>query len=238
MLRDMLGQRAADGMADGEDLFDARVNARLVADAERYYRLMYAGESDSWNWRDTHMFETLRALLDRHGPDSRAVVWAHNSHLGDATATQFAREGQLNLGQLCREAWGDAVYAIGQGTDSGTVAAATEWDGPLEIKRVRPAHVDSYERWMHRAEMGAFFLPLGRRVPTRLTEFLLPMRLERAIGVLYRPDSERWSHYFEASLPRQFDEWIWFDRTTAIRPLGPESVAGHEGFHPFALRDR
>jgi protein-L-isoaspartate(D-aspartate) O-methyltransferase len=239
MLTDMLGRRVEASAADeSEDLFDASLNARLVADAERYYRLMYAGGSMSWNWRDTHMFDTLSALLDRHGPDSRAVVWAHNSHLGDAAATQFAREGQLNVGQLCRESFGDAVYAIGQGTDSGTVAAASDWDGPLEIKSVRPAHVDSYERLMHRAEMGAFFLPLGRRRATRVTEFLTPVRLERAIGVLYRPESERWSHYFEASLPRQFDEWIWFDRTTAIRPLGPEAVSGHETGHPFALKDR
>lgn len=237
MLTDLLAHRAEAAAADGEDVFDARVNARLVADAERYYRLMYAGGAASWNWRDTHMFETLKSLLDRQGPDACAVVWAHNSHLGDATATQFAREGQINVGQLCREAFGDDVYVIGQGTDSGTVAAATEWEGPLEIKRVQPAHVDSYERLMHRAEMGSFFLPLGRRTPTRLTEMLAPVRLERAIGVLYRPDTERWSHYFEASLPRQFDEWIWFDRTTAIRPLGPEAVAGHGMEHPFSLMD-
>ncbi|HEX7880451.1 MAG TPA: protein-L-isoaspartate(D-aspartate) O-methyltransferase [Candidatus Eisenbacteria bacterium] len=237
MLTEMLGRRVETSHADHEELFDARVNARLVADAERYYRLMYAGGAASWNWRDTHMFETLRELLDRHGSASRGVVWAHNSHLGDATATQFAREGQHNIGQLCRELFGDEMYAIGQGTDSGTVAAASDWDGPLEIKSVAPAHVDSYERLMHRAELGAFLLPLGRRVATRLTEVLTPVRLERAIGVIYRPDTERWSHYFEASLPRQFDEWIWFDRSTAVRPLGPGAVAGHESEHPFALRD-
>jgi len=237
MLTEMLGRRVETALAEHEDLFDARVNARLVADAERYYRLMYEGGAASWNWRDTHMFETLRELLDRHGPGSRGVVWAHNSHLGDATATQFAREGQHNIGQLCREMFGDEVYAIGQGTDSGTVAAASDWEGPLEIKSVVPAHVDSYERLMHRAELGAFLLPLGRRAATRVTEVLTPVRLERAIGVIYRPETERWSHYFEACLPRQFDEWIWFDRTTAIRPLGPGAVAGHETAHPFAMRD-
>ena len=142
---------------DGEDLFDAQLNARLVADAEQYYRIMYYGSDESWNHRDTHMFETLRLLLDRYGDGAKAVVWEHNSHLGNAAATQFGKHGQINVGQLCRQAFGNDVYAIGQGTDHGTVAAASDWEGAMEIKHVRPAHPDSYERLMHLAEMDAFF---------------------------------------------------------------------------------
>ena len=144
MLRDLMERRAKDVVQNGEDLFDAQFNAKLVADAEQYYRIMYYGSDASWNHRDTHMFETLCALLQRYGGNSKAVVWEHNSHLGNAVATQFGKHGQLNVGQLCLESFGDAVYAIGQGTDHGTVAAASMWEGKMEIKQVRPALPDSY----------------------------------------------------------------------------------------------
>jgi protein-L-isoaspartate(D-aspartate) O-methyltransferase len=238
MLQDMSRRRVEAAVKDGEDLFDAQLNARLVADAEEYYRIMYYGSDESWNHRDTHMFETLRLLLDRYGGGAKVVVWEHNSHLGNAVATQFGKHGQTNVGELCRRAFGDSVYAIGQGTDHGTVAAATDWEGPMEIKHVRPSHPDSYERLMHLAEMGAFFLPLTKSRNQQLTTALAARRLERAIGVIYHPETERLSHYFDASLSRQFDEWIWFDETHAVHPLTTQQLAEHEPPHPFAIIDR
>jgi protein-L-isoaspartate(D-aspartate) O-methyltransferase len=207
----------------------------VAANAERYYRAMYVGGAESWNLRDTHMFETLEALLAFHGPGSKAAVWAHNSHLGDASATAMARRGELNLGQLVRERFGDDAYAIGFGTDRGTVAAATDWDGPMEIKDVRPSHPDSYERLCHASGIASFMLPTGGG----LREELLDPRLERAIGVIYRPETELLSHYFEAILPDQFDEWIWFDESSAVHALGRGGRAPSlaEG-HPFATVDR
>uniref|UniRef100_UPI0036F2A740 erythromycin esterase family protein n=1 Tax=Candidatus Laterigemmans baculatus TaxID=2770505 RepID=UPI0036F2A740 len=238
MLRELSARQAEAAMRNGEDLFDAQLNARLVADAEQYYRIMYYGANESWNHRDTHMYETLESLLQRYGPDSKAVVWEHNSHLGNAAATQFGKYGQINIGQLCREAYGSQVYAIGQGTDHGTVAAASEWEGAMQFKKVRPSHPDSYERLMHLAEIEAFFLPLSSSSHPQLTSALAARRLERAIGVIYRPESERLSHYFDASLPGQFDEWIWFDETSAVHPLTTEQLAEHESSHPFATFDR
>lgn len=238
MLKDLSQRRVEQAARDGEALFDAQMNARLVADAEQYYRIMYYGADESWNHRDTHMFETLKSLLDRHGRDSKAIVWEHNSHLGNAAATQFGNHGQINVGQLCRQAFGNDVYAIGQGTDHGTVAAASYWEGPMETMHVRPAHHDSYERLMHLSEMDAFFLPLSKSKSQQLTSALAARRLERAIGVIYRPETERLSHYFDASLSRQFDEWIWFDETSAVRPLTTQQAAEHEPPHPFAVIDR
>ena len=237
MLQELSQRRVAAAVQDGEDLFDAQLNARLVADAEQYYRIMYYGSDESWNHRDTHMFETLRLLLGRYGGSSKAVVWEHNSHLGNAAATQFGKHGQFNVGQLCRQAFGKDVYAIGQGTDHGTVAAASAWEGAMEIKEVRPALPDSYERLMHLSEMDAFFLPLAKSRNQQLTSALAQRRLERAIGVIYRPETERLSHYFDASLPNQFDEWIWFDETSAVRALTTQQSAAHEPPHPFAIID-
>ncbi len=237
MLEDLSKRRVAASVHDGEDLFDAQLNARLVADAEQYYRIMYYGSDESWNHRDTHMFDTLRLLLGRYGGRAKAVVWEHNSHLGNAAATQFGKHGQHNVGQLCRQAFGADVYAIGQGTDHGTVAAASVWEGPMETKQVRPALTDSYERLMHLTELDAFFLPLTKARNTQLTSALAQRRLERAVGVIYRPETERLSHYFDASLPNQFDEWIWFDATTAVHPLTTEQLAAHEAPHPFAIID-
>lgn len=237
MLQELSQRRGELAINDGEDLFDAQLNARLVADAEQYYRIMYYGSDESWNHRDTHMFETLRLLLERCGSNAKAVVWEHNSHLGNAAATQFGKHGQINVGQLCRQAFGDKVYAIGQGTDHGTVAAASTWEGPMEIKHVRPAHHDSYERLMHLAEMEAFFLPLSKSQNQQVTSALASRRLERAIGVIYHPETERLSHYFDASLPSQFDEWIWFDETSAVHPLDTRQSGEHEPSHPFAIID-
>ncbi|MCK5497431.1 MAG: protein-L-isoaspartate(D-aspartate) O-methyltransferase, partial [Hyphomicrobiaceae bacterium] len=149
MLAGILARRREYELRDGERYLDAVQNARLVANAERYYRTMYYGSRASWNLRDTHMFETLKSLLNFHGPESKAIVWAHNSHVGDATATEMSIRGELNLGELCRREFGDRAYLIGFGTNSGTVAAASNWDGPMEVKSVRPAIAKSYERQCH-----------------------------------------------------------------------------------------
>jgi protein-L-isoaspartate(D-aspartate) O-methyltransferase len=233
-LRDMLAREIDYAARDGEHFLDAVGNARVVANAEAYYRVMYYGGTQSWNLRDQHMFETLEALLRFHGPDAKAVLWEHNSHLGDAAATEMGVRGELNVGHLCRQRFGDRAYLIGFGTDHGTVAAAHEWDGPMHVMSVRPSHPESYERLCHEAEIPAFFLPLRNPRRAEVREELVPARLERAIGVVYRPDTELQSHYFHASLPNQFDEWIWFDETHAVRPVTDAEARQLPRTHPFA----
>jgi protein-L-isoaspartate(D-aspartate) O-methyltransferase len=233
--RELLKKRLEYARHDGESFLDAAQNARLVASAERYYRIMYYGGAESWNLRDTHMFETLGHLLEARGSHSRAVVWAHNSHIGDARYTEMGvvRE-ELNIGQLCRERFGDQAALIGFGTHTGTVAAASDWDGDMEVKRVRPSHRDSYESLCHDAGVARFLLDLGRQDAVRRR--LLEPRLERFIGVIYRPDTELMSHYANASLPQQFDAFVWFDETSAVTPLGPEHArAGVPDTYPFGL---
>lgn len=234
--RALLDKQLEQATGDGE-LFDAAQNARLVASAERYYRIMYYGGAESWNLRDTHMFETLGNLLDARGEDAKAVVWAHNSHIGDARHTDMGQvRDELNIGQLCRERFGDAAALIGFGTHAGTVAAATDWDGDMEVKRVNPSRRDSYERLCHDAGVSRFLLDLSPGRHEALRRRLEEARLERFIGVIYRPDTERWSHYSEACLPRQFDAWVWFDETEAVTPLGPEHArTGAPETYPFGL---
>ncbi len=234
MLRDLMERRIDYAARDGEAVFDAVQNARLVTHAESYYRAMYYGSNESWNLRDRHMFETIETLLAHYGPASKVVVWEHNSHLGDASATEMGTRGQLNVGQLCREKFGQGAFLIGFGTDRGSVAAASDWDGPMEVMTVRPAHAESYERICHDAAVAAFFLHLrepGREV---LRYELEPARLERAIGVIYRPDTELQSHYFHASLPHQFDEYVWIDQTRAVRPISPDEARALPQGHPFS----
>ena len=233
-LRDLLDKRQAYATHDGERFLDAVQNARLVANAERYYRIMYYGSRASWNLRDEHMFETLKSLRAHHGPGSKGIVWAHNSHIGDASATEMSARGEHNLGQLCRKEFGNDCYAIGFGTDHGTVAAASDWDGPMEIKTVRPAMANSYEKLCHDARVPNFMLPLRDRDSAHVRGLLKP-RLERAIGVIYRPESEGASHYFDAVLPRQFDEYIWFDETTAVTPFKTAELEGLPDTYPFGL---
>ena len=235
MLQDMLNQRMKWMDADDDHAFDAVQNARLVANAESYYRIMYYGAAASWNLRDQHMFGTLEALLQHGGPESRAVVWAHNSHIGDARATEMSARGELNLGELCRQRFGDAVYSIGFGTDHGTVAAASHWDGPMEIKQVMPSRDDSYESLFHESGVPGLLLGLRDTPVPELRKELIDPRLERAIGVIYRPETERASHYFQAVLPRQFDEYIWMDRTRAVRPLEVREIAGLPETYPFGV---
>ncbi len=224
MLRDVLAHRVEYTRSDGERLFDAAQNARLVADAERYYRAMYYGGAESWNLRDTHMFDTLRALLAFYGPQSKGIVWEHNSHVGDASATEMSVRGQHNVGQLCRAHFGDRVRIVGFGTDRGTVAAAANWDEPMQRMRIVPARPGSYEHVFHDTSISSFMLHLRHPARRALREELLAPLLERAIGVVYRPASEIASHYFHASLPMQFDEYIWFDETHAVKALkGPRA---------------
>jgi protein-L-isoaspartate(D-aspartate) O-methyltransferase len=234
MLKDMLEKRIQYTERDGERFLDAFQNARLVANAERYYRVMYYGSVESWNLRDQHMFDTLELLLGfRAG--SKAIVWEHNSHVGNAAATEMGARGEHNVGQLCRERHGDEAYLVGFGTDHGTVAAASDWGDPMEIKSVLPSHPESYERLCHESEISAFLLPLRQPARPAVREELLVPRLERAIGVIYRPETELLSHYFQAVLPHQFDEYIWFDTTHAVTPLPAPPPEGLPDTYPFGV---
>ena len=209
-----------DGRIAADDFFYAEQNARLVKKAEQYYRTMFQGRVDSWNLRDLHMAETLDSLVEhfgRQGHAAKVVLWEHNSHLGDARATQMGRRGEWNVGQLVREKRGRDCVLIGFTTYSGTVTAASNWGGPAERKRVRPAMPGSYESLFHETEIPAFLLtlPRGTQVARALSE---PM-LERAIGVIYLPETEFASHYFQARLSSQFDAVIHLDQTRAVEPL-------------------
>ena len=236
MLRDLQKSRLDHIAADGDEWLDAAANARLVKNAEQYYRVMYYGSAESWNLRDTHMFETLCQLLEAKGPDSKAIVWAHNSHIGNAAHTEMGQmREELNIGQLVKERFREQSRLIGFGTHTGTVAAADDWDEPMEIKKVRPSLPDSYERVCHDSGVPRFLLDLREGADHRLLDALREPRLERFIGVIYRPDTERWSHYSEAELPRQFDAWVWFDETEAVAPLPGEPRPGEDETYPFGL---
>jgi len=236
--RDYLGQ---DGPGDAASWFDATQNARLVRNAEKYYRTMYYGAAESWNQRDRHMFETLQQLLVAGGPDARAVVWAHNSHIGDARHTDMGMRGELNLGQLCRQEWGKRASLIGFGTHTGTVAAASNWDEPMQVMDVRLSMAGSYERAFHEASNEAskqsrFLVDLRAGVHDDLRGELQSPRLERFIGVVYRPETERFSHYAQAVLPAQFDAYVWFDETQAVDALPTRTRAeALPDTYPFGL---
>ena len=218
--RQRLAYASRDGRVAADDFFFAEQNARLVTNAEAYYRTMFRGRNESWNLRDRHMADTLselRAFLERSRPGARVVVWAHNSHLGDARATEMGQGGEWNVGQLAREAYGASAVLVGFTTHGGTVTAASEWDGPAHRKPVRPSLPGSYERLFHDAGIPRMLLPL--RTDLDLASALATRRLERAIGVIYLPESERRSHYFHATLPEQFDFVLHFDETRAVEPL-------------------
>ncbi|HJV69042.1 erythromycin esterase family protein [Ideonella sp.] len=220
-LRRRASQALPGGRGNGEQAFDAEQNARLVMNAEAYYRSMYLSDVSSWNLRDRHMMETLNELehhLTRGGIERpKIVVWAHNSHLGDARATEMGQRGELNLGQLVRERHGTEAFLIGFSTHTGSVTAASDWDGAAERMLVLPSRHDSYEGLMHEVGLERFMLPL--RGASRQAQLLGVPRLQRAIGVLYRPDTERQSHYLLARLPQQFDALIHIDMTRAVEPL-------------------
>jgi erythromycin esterase-like protein/predicted phosphoribosyltransferase len=220
-----LQRRAADhvqrdGRLADDDLFYAEQNARLVKNAEAYYRSVFLEEVSSWNLRDRHMAETLDALvthLGRRGRRAKIAVWEHNSHLGDARATETGQRGELNVGQLAREKYGSEAVLIGFTTHQGTVTAASDWGKPAERKRVRPALTGSYEALFHAARRDRFLLILNDS--DAMVQQLAVPRLERAIGLIYRPETERQSHYFHARLPYQFDAVLHFDQTRAVKPL-------------------
>jgi protein-L-isoaspartate(D-aspartate) O-methyltransferase len=235
MLKKMLEMRLQDPIRTRDPLFDARRNAAVVREAERYYRAMYYGARESWNLRDEHMYSTLQAVLDHRGPESRAVVWAHNSHVGNAGATEMAGRGEINLGQLARKDLGPGAYLIGMGTHAGTVAAASGWDEPMRVRALRESHPDSYESIFHASNVPNFMLPLRTTRDPALREALASPRLERAVGVIYRPDTEILSHYFQANLPSQFDEWMWFDKTQAVAAHADETDDVDPSTFPFAL---
>lgn len=229
---------SAGGPRDGEAYFNAEQNARIVRAAERYYRAMYRGAAESWNLRDRHMFDTLQSLMAHH-KEARAVIWAHNSHVGNASATSMGWQGEFNIGELVRNTYGDQAVLVGFGTDRGTVAAASDWGAEMQVMQVRPAREDSWE--------GAF---RGTGIARSLTDWrarggdggkkdlaaaLSQTLLERAIGVVYRPQSELSSHYFEAVLADQFDAYVWFEESRAVTPLGHERPHGAPETWPFGL---
>jgi erythromycin esterase-like protein len=206
-----------DGRVAADEFFFAEQNARLVKNAEEYYRTMFRGGVSSWNLRDTHMVETLDALmahLTKLEGETKAVVWAHNSHLGDARATEMSRRGELNVGQLVRERHGEEAVLVGFTTYTGTVTAADDWDSPAQRKRVRPGLPDSYEALFHEVGLPQFLL-----ITAAATNAVAGPLLERAIGVIYRPETERLSHYFHARLATQFDAVIHVDETRAVEAL-------------------
>lgn len=218
-----------DGRAAEDEFFFAEQNARMIKNAEEYYRAMFRGRNASWNLRDTHMVDTLAALeahLSRHRDAPKIVVWAHNSHLGDARATQLGEQGEINVGQLVRQRWKGESMLVGLTTYAGTVTAASEWDSPTERKRVNPALPGSYGDVLHHVGLPRFLLPL--RDDERARDALRRNRLERAIGVIYRPDTERQSHYFHARLSAQFDAVLHFDQTSAVVPLDAPDAGMHD----------
>jgi erythromycin esterase-like protein len=212
-----------DGRAAEDEYFFAAQNARLVRNAEEYYREMFTGGVSTWNLRDRHMTDTIDALtrfLDQQRggrAPTKVVVWAHNSHLGDARAIDMGEQGEVNVGSLAREKWGGEVFNVGFSTYTGTVTAASNWDEDAQLKRVRPGLPGSWESVFHEVG-GDFVLPLRNAAGDLSVELRHP-RLQRAIGVIYRPQTERISHYFHTRLAAQFDAMIHLDRTRALEPL-------------------
>lgn len=231
-LRSVLDERLTSFAADDEAFFDAVQNARVVRAAEQYYRAMYQGSAASWNLRDQHMFDTLQALLSHRGESAKAVVWAHNSHIGDARATAMGQRGELNLGQLCRETYGPDAVLIGMSTDRGEVAAAHDWGSDGTVMKVRPSLKASWEHQFLQAGISASLTDWRGEGREALRQALSAPLLERAIGVIYRPATERYSHYFEAELSRQFDALVWLETTSALTPV-PGWSARHEDEDTF-----
>ncbi|KAL4793541.1 erythromycin esterase-domain-containing protein [Aspergillus venezuelensis] len=245
MLRNLLEKRLeyADHHADGEEFHSSEQNAYVVRDAERYYKAMYYSSAGSWTLRDSHMVDTLKRLMKHKPPGSKAAVWAHNSHCGDARHTAMGkRRREVNIGQLCREAFGEEnVALIGCGTHTGTVAAASSWGADMQIMNVKPSMRESWERLAHDTGVDSFLLDLREDQMSREIREALhdeKTRLQRFIGVIYRPDTERVSHYSAADLVNQFDGYVWFDETRAVQPLEvlqPNTALGEEETYPFGL---
>ncbi|KAI0376609.1 erythromycin esterase-domain-containing protein [Hypomontagnella monticulosa] len=243
MLKDLLEKRLdySTALWGGEEFHGSEQNARLVKDAERYYKIMYCGRRESWNLRVTHMFETLERILEHRGNSAKAIVWAHNSHVGDARASSngWARR-EINIGQLCKETFGArGALTVGCSTYKGTVAAAGCWNQDMRIMRIQPALYGSYEQLMHATGIGNFVLDMRNgQCNRRLREALKEQRLERYIGVVYKPDTERQTHYSFAILPEQFDCFTWLDETRHVGALEvhqpPTTLKSNETW-PFSL---
>lgn len=231
ILSKLLEEYASERLSSDEEFMHIFQNASSIANAEEYYRTMYRSSASSWNLRDRHMFETLETILALQGENSKAVIWAHNSHIGNAAATESAERGEINLGQLCKDKYGDASYLIGFGTHKGTVAAARSWGAEVEIKEVKASYPQSMERLFHESQVPSFFLPFQGDVKDALTVRLL----QRAIGVVYLPDQELESHYFTTVPSYQFDEYIWFDHTHAVTPLSLSTHGKRGETYPFGL---
>jgi erythromycin esterase-like protein len=234
VVEQVLNARLGEVEVSNRAFFDAVMNAHVVAASEAYYRAMYEGSVASWNLRDTHMFETLQRLLAAHGEGAKAVVWAHNSHIGDARATGMGAMGEINLGQLAREEWGDDAVLIGFGTDRGTVTAATAWDGEPEILDVIPSLPGSWGAVLREAGPERFLLDL-RTAGAPLTQALSEQRLERYIGVVYLRETERLSHYISSALGKEYDAFIWMEETQAVEPLPLEELRELPEEHPFGI---
>lgn len=232
-LASMIHKRFAYGAMEGQDYLDAEQNARVVAAAETYYRAMYRSSVESWNRRDGHMFATLLRLMESRGSDSKAIVWAHNSHIGDAAATAMGASGEFNIGQLCKEAFGTRCVSIGFSTDRGSVLAADEWGLEPRVMSVVPARRESWEYVFNAGGLPRALIDW--RANSDLAQSLSKPRLERAIGVIYRPDTELQSHYFHANLAQQFDGLVWIAETSALSPLPGIAAEGAPDVYPFGL---
>jgi erythromycin esterase-like protein len=218
------------GLLEQDELFYAEQNARVVKNAEHYYRSLFEGSDEhSWNVRDRHMMETVEALI-QHRTDyygsAKTIIWAHNSHIGNARATSMGKRGELNIGQLARDKYGDKAVLVGFTTSQGTVSAATEWGGPVERKRVRAPLKNSWEELFQTVgtTMGVHNFLLTINDKPEIKQALSQEKLERAIGVIYRPETERQSHYFYANLAEQFDAVIHYNTTRAVEPLERTSL--------------
>ncbi|WP_281846738.1 erythromycin esterase family protein [Olleya namhaensis] len=223
-----------------KEYFYAYQNATVVVDAERYYKAMYYGSAESWNLRDFHMFYTLKSLLSFFGKDSKTIVWAHNSHIGNALATEMYARGEINIGHLCKEHFGSKSYHIGFGTNTGTVAASKNWGEKMNKIPIKDAVDNSYENLCNKTNVSNFTLPLREEhTEKKLRDFLSVPRLQRAIGVVYKPETELRSHYYKSILPYQFDEYIWFNKTKAITPLETKTaITKLIDIHPFGKLDK
>lgn len=233
-LSELLAKRLEYAARDGGTFFDAEQNARIVRSAEQYYRIMYRGSAESWNLRDRHMFETLLRLMELR-PDAKAVVWAHNSHIGNAAATAMGWSGEFNIGELVRRTFEDRAALIGFGTDRGSVAAAHDWGEPMDVMSVVPAREGSYEHCFLDAGIPSSLTDWRRHNRPDLRAALSGARLERAIGVVYRPETELQSHYFRAVLAEQFDAFVWFETTSAVTPIDLPAPRGTVETYPFGL---
>ena len=233
-LETLLAKRMHYIQKDGDAFLDAEQNARIVRGAEQYYRALYRGAAASWNLRDRHTFDTLLRLI-AHREDARVVIWAHNSHIGNASATSMGWHGEFNIGELSRAAFGDQAVLIGFGTDRGSVAAASDWGADMQVMQVRSARDDSWEALFRSTGLARSLTDWRGSARRHVADLLSETRLERAIGVVYRPETERASHYFDAVLADQFDAYVWFEETRAVTPLGHERPQGAPETWPFGL---